>query len=94
MTIRYAIATIIGCTLLLAAIGASVGYGLGTFAPGYYRTVFRSSHKPGFDPVTFGVGQGVTQGVVGGVVVGLAVVALLCWRGRRSRAGAINRLDA
>src|SRR5579859_1943557 len=80
MTVRSAIGTIFGCTLLFAAIGASVGYGLGTFVPGYYRSVFRSAREPWFDPVSVGVGQGVTQGTAGGVVVGVVVVALLCWR--------------
>jgi hypothetical protein len=80
MTVRSAIATIVGCTLLVAAIGVTVGYALGALAPGYYRSVFRSGREPGFDPVSVGVGQGLTQGTAGGVVVGLAVVALLCWR--------------
>jgi hypothetical protein len=80
MTIRSAIATIVGCTLLLAAVGAGVGYGLGTFAPEYYRSVFRGGWEPGFDPVSVGVGQGLTQGAAGGVAVGLALVAIFCWR--------------
>ncbi len=83
MTVRSAIATIVGCTLLVGAIGASVGYGLGTFAPGYYRSVCRSSREPWFDPVSVGVGYGLTQGTAGGVVVGLALVALLSWRETR-----------
>jgi hypothetical protein len=83
-----ALATLACCTLLVAAIGASVGYGLGAFAPGYYRSVFRNGREPGFDPVSIGVGQGLTQGTVGGVVVGLAVVALLSWRETRRQRSA------
>lgn len=83
MTVRIALATIVQCTLLVAAFGAVAGYTLGTLAPGYYRSVFRSGREPGFDPVRVGVGQGLTQGTAGGVVVGLAVVALLCWRDLR-----------
>jgi hypothetical protein len=83
MSIPKAIATIVGCTVLLAGIGASFGYALGAFAPGYYRSVFRAGREPDFDPVDVGVGLGVTQGMTWGVVVGLAVVALLCWRERR-----------
>jgi hypothetical protein len=85
MTVRSAIATIVGCTLLIGAIGATVGYALGTLAPEYYRSVFRSGREPGFDPVSVGVGQGLTQGTAAGVAVGLAVVALLCWREVRLR---------
>ncbi|WP_020472973.1 hypothetical protein [Zavarzinella formosa] len=85
MTIRSVIATIIGCTLLLAMIGGGIGYGLGVIAPGYYRGVFSKGREPGFDPVSVGLGQGLTQGTAGGVVVGLAVVALLCWREVRLR---------
>jgi hypothetical protein len=85
MTIRIAVATVFGCTLLGAAIGVSLGYALGTLAPGYYRTVFRSGREPWFDPVSVGVGEGLTQGTAGGAGVGLAVVALLCWREVRLR---------
>jgi len=41
MKIRTAIATIAICTVLLAGVGAGIGWGLGTFFPGYYRSVFR-----------------------------------------------------
>jgi hypothetical protein len=85
MTIRSAIATIVGCMLLIAAIGATVGYTLGTLAPDYYRSVFHAGREPRFDPVSVGVGQGLTQGTAGGAVLGLAVVALLCWRELRLR---------
>src|SRR6478672_9832604 len=83
MTVRRAITTIICSTLLLAAIGGSFGYGLGALAPGYYRSVFRSSQEPGFDPVGVGVGLGITQGTTAGVIVGLVLVALICWRDTR-----------
>src|SRR5262245_33643964 len=85
MRIRSAIATVVGCTLLGAAVGAGIGYGVGTLAPEYYRTVFRRGREPGFDPVSVGVAAGLTQGTAGGVVVGLAVVALLSWRKVRRR---------
>src|SRR5262249_21201796 len=66
MTIRNAVATVVGCTLLFAAIGATIGYGLGALRPGYYRTVYRVGREPWFDPVSVGIGQGVTQGTGGG----------------------------
>ncbi len=60
MTIRIAIATIIGCTLALAAIGGSIGFGVGGLAPSYYRAVFRGGTDPWFDPVAVGLSQGLT----------------------------------
>lgn len=80
MTFTRAIAAVLATTLLLAAVGGGIGYALGRFAPGYYRSVFHGGNDPGFDPVSVGVGQGLTQGTAGGVVAGLVVVALLCWR--------------
>jgi len=83
MKIRSAIATIAAFTLILAVIGGGIGWALGTFAPGYYRSVFRDGNQPWFDPVSVGLGQGVTQGTAGGVVVGVIVVALFIWRDRQ-----------
>jgi hypothetical protein len=85
MTIRSAVATLLGCTLLLAALGAMAGFALGTLAPDYYRTVFLHGREPGFDPISVGIGQGLTQGAVGGAVAALVIVALLCWREIRLR---------
>lgn len=91
MTVRSAITTIVACTLLIAAIGATVGYALGVLAPGYYQSVFRDGRESGFDPVSAGVGQGLTQGTAGGV----AVVAVLCWREvRLRRVGELAPADA
>ena len=84
MTIRVAIATILGCALLLAGIEGGIGYGLGRFVPGYYRGVFGITRPgPWFDPPSVGFGLGVTQGLAGGAAVGLAVVALFLWRETR-----------
>ena len=87
MTIRAAITTIVICTLFLAGVGGGIGWGLGTFAPGYYRSVFPSGNQPWFDPVSVGVGQGLTQGTTGGVILGAIVVALFVWRESRVRQG-------
>jgi hypothetical protein len=83
MTIRNAIITVISCTLLFAAVGASIGYGLGALRPGYYRTVYRVGQAPWFDPVSVGIGQGVTQGAGGGAVIGVLLVAIMSWRETR-----------
>lgn len=48
---------------MCAAAGAGIGWVLGTFAPGYYRTVFRCGDSPEFNPVQVGVGLGLTQGL-------------------------------
>jgi hypothetical protein len=85
MTIRAAIATIAACMGLLAGLGAGIGWAIGTYSPGYYRSVFPRGNEPWFDPVAVGVGQGLTQGVSGGVVVGLAVVTIFVWRDSRIR---------
>ena len=77
----------------MAIIGAGLGYGLGTLAPDYYRSLL-GGWSPGFDPVSVGVGLGLTQGMAGGVVVGLAVVALLCWRETRLQRGSAQPLQA
>ncbi|AMV24734.1 hypothetical protein VT84_10085 [Gemmata sp. SH-PL17] len=85
MTIRAAIVTIGVCTALFAGIGGGIGWALGSFAPGYYRSVFHHGNEPWFDPVSVGVGQGLTQGVTGGAVIGLIVVALFLWHDVRVR---------
>lgn len=101
MTARFAmiaVATIAACTMLFAGLGAVIGWALGRFTPGYYRSVFRGGDEPWFDPVSVGVGQGLTQGLAGGVAVGLAVAAILAWRevqlGRQETANAKAKSDA
>ena len=83
MTVRNAIATIFGSMLLFGALGTSAGFFLGAWFPGYYLSIVRTAREPGFDAVSFGVGQGLTQGMAAGVLVGLLVVAFLCWRDTR-----------
>ena len=86
MTIARAIAILLGSVAACAALGCGIGYGLGRFIPGYYRSVFDRGTDPQFDPISIGIGQGLTQGVAGGVAVGVALVALFIWRDvQRSR---------
>ena len=80
MSIMGALAIVAVSTLAFAGIGGGIGWSLGTYSPGYYRSVFRNGDQPWFDPVAVGVGQGLTQGVAGGVVIGLALVAMFLWR--------------
>lgn len=41
-----------------------IGLALGTFAPGYYRTVFRYGDSPDFNSVHVGVAAGLAVGCV------------------------------
>ncbi len=62
-----------------ALTGALMGAGIGTFLPGYYRSVFSNGKSPDFDPVAVGIGQGLTQGTGLGALIGIALVALYYW---------------
>lgn len=80
MTLKQAILAVFICTVAFSLIGLSIGAGIGTFAPDYYRNIFTRGHDPSFDPLSVGIGLGITQGTSGGVVIGLIIVALLCIR--------------
>ena len=79
MTWPKGIAIVAATTLLGAAGGTGVGVALGTFVPGYYRSVFFGGRDPEFDPVAVGIGQGLTQGLALGLIAGLVVVAGIAW---------------
>ncbi|HVX15814.1 MAG TPA: hypothetical protein VHC22_31820 [Pirellulales bacterium] len=81
-----AVLVVVGCTIACAAIGTSAGYLLGSFAPGYYRSVFRNGDAPGFDPVEVGIGLGLTQGLALGFIAGVIIVVVLMRQRRRSPA--------
>jgi hypothetical protein len=80
-----ALAVVALCGLAFALAGTAIGYGLGTFAPDYYRGVFRDGQRSDFNPVDVGIGLGCTQGLVLGVALGTAAALAGAWR--RSRAG-------
>lgn len=84
-----AIAVVSSCGLGGALFGAALGFTLGRFAPGYYRSIFSYGDRPDFDPEAVGLGLGATQGVVAGLLVGLAIVFMIAWfnsrRGLSSR---------
>jgi hypothetical protein len=88
MSLGKAFLVVVASAVVFAALGGTLGYLIGAYMPGYYRSVFENGGRSDFSPVEVGVGQGTTQGVVGGVVVGLALVGLTIWRGKRSDAGA------
>jgi hypothetical protein len=70
----------IGC----AVVGALAGYGLGTFVPGYYRSVFSGGQEPNFNPVDVGIGLGCSEGLMLGAVVGTVAAVVLAWRKSRA----------
>lgn len=84
-----AIAVVSSCGLGGALFGAALGFTLGRFAPGYYRSIFSHGDRADFDPEAVGLGLGATQGVVAGLLVGLAIVFMIAWfnsrRGLSSR---------
>jgi hypothetical protein len=79
MTVRRAFLIVAGAAAVCAAVGAGIGWALGTFAPGYYRTVFRYGDSPEFNPVQVGVGLGLTQGLTAGLAFGCMVVLAVTW---------------
>jgi hypothetical protein len=85
-TIGTELGTIAGCAFIGACFGGSLGYGLGRFVPGYYRSVFPSAENPNFDPVGVGLGLGVSQGTAFGAFIGLGLVTVLALRESRLNA--------
>src|SRR5204862_2257768 len=55
-----------------AAIGCLIGIGIGTFAPEYYRFLFRAGPTSDFHPATVGGSMGLIQG--GGVGLGVGIL--------------------
>lgn len=80
MQFGRAIGSVAIASILFGAIGMAIGYLIGSFMPGYYRSVFVGGDSPDFDPLTVGIGQGLTQGVVLGAAVGLILVLASWWK--------------
>ena len=81
----WSVVVVFGCAVIGGLFGLVTGAALGSFLPGYYRSVFSNGHDPNFDPIAVGMGQGLTQGAIGGVVIGLALVGLYYWYHSRQR---------
>jgi hypothetical protein len=79
MDLVKAFFVVITSTILCTIIGGLLGWGVGTYAPGYYRAAFVRGRDPDFDPVHVGLGCGINAGVFTGVVLGIAIVAILSW---------------
>jgi len=87
----WSVLTIFGCAFLGGLIGLGIGVALGSFVPGYYRSVFSNGYEPHFDPVAVGIGQGLTQGVMFGGVIGLALVTIFYWYQSRLASSSVVR---
>jgi hypothetical protein len=86
MTLPRALFVLLGLTALGGAIGALLGYALGTSFPGYYRGVFPlAAAHPDFDTVAVGLGLGLTQGVILGAILGTILLVVLMWYDLRCR---------
>jgi hypothetical protein len=83
MTIARGFLIIALSAIAFAAGGGLLGYGLGVWAPGYYRGTWPGGRRPEFDPAEVGLGLGVSQGAVCGVLVGVAVVLAVAWYSSR-----------
>ena len=91
MTFPRAMMVILTSAFVFALVGGTVGFGIGTYFPDYYRDLFLSGRSPEFNPVSVGIGQGVTQGVSGGAGLGVVLVAILAWyETRMGRSSARN----
>ncbi|MEO2032148.1 MAG: hypothetical protein ABGZ35_08685 [Planctomycetaceae bacterium] len=89
LPLLWSVMTVFGSALPGGLTGLGIGAAIGSFVPGYYRSVFTRGGDPNFDPVAVGIGQGLTQGVVFGGITGLSLVALFYWyRSRVARQNA------
>lgn len=70
--------------VVFAGIGSLLGYGIGTFAPEYYRIVFRIPSDVPLSTQRLGLALGATQGVIAGLGVGLVIVVAVAWCAVRS----------
>ena len=84
MTVIRGFAITIASGLIFGLLGAGIGYLLGSIAPDFYRTVFRSPPELRIDPVQAGLGLGLTQGIGAGLLVGLVIVVVVAWYNSRT----------
>ena len=79
MTIFKASATIAGSAIVSATVGTTVGFSLGQYFPGSYRSMFAHGVDPRFNPVEVGIGLGCVQGLIAGVIIGIVIVLAVTW---------------
>ena len=79
MTIRKAIATVLGCAIGGTALGSALGYAIGVLAPGAYIAMFHLPPNGQVDPADVGLGLGAAQGLILGAVIGILLVGIIAW---------------
>ena len=79
MTLTKGFLAVAGAMIAGAAIGAALGWFVGTRMPELYREWSGRGDAPDFSPVEYGASLGLLQGAGAGVVVGVALVALVTW---------------
>ena len=79
MTVVRGFIITIASGFAFAAIGGVLGYAMGTFAPDYYRIVFRIPPGVELDPAQADLGLGLTQGLAAGLFIGLVIVVAVAW---------------
>jgi len=84
MTASKAMVIVVCFAFLGTAIGALVGYGLGSYAPDFIAALFplRSDDA---DVAQIGVGLGLVNGGFIGVGVGTLVMGILTWQTLRTQ---------
>ncbi len=83
MKVARGFAITIASGLAFGLVGAGMGFMLGTFAPDYYRTVFRIPSQASIEPAQAGLGLGLTQGLAAGLTIGLVIVVSVAWYNSR-----------
>ena len=84
MTILRAFAITIASGLAFGIAGALIGFGVGTWLPDFYRTVFRIPREMAVDPAQIGLALGLVNGLLFGVGVGLIIVVVVTWYNART----------
>lgn len=86
MTVARGFVITIISGVVFGCLGGGAGWLLGSFAPDYYRLVFRIPPEVRIDPAQAGLGLGVTQGVGTGLLIGLVIVVAVAWYNSRTAA--------
>jgi hypothetical protein len=85
------IAIIVGLPFAGALAGTALGFCIGTWMPGYYRSFMWGSGDPAIFGMVLGAGQGFAVGVILAVLGGLIAALWIVWR--HSRRNLEERLD-
>ena len=79
LTLRKMTLHVAATTAVAAFIGCLAGMGIGSFAPEYYRIVFRPGPDADFHPAAVGGVLGLLQGGGIGLAIGVLLVVIHYW---------------